>query len=94
MKLLDGLHAKRDLLQKLSRWYGARRIRMLGSVVRLEEDADRDVPSAARRLMTQVFRKTVGCWKNGFVREKLLTVGFYCGDGCESQSRLISNKRV
>ena len=41
--LLDELHAKRDTIQILSRRYGARRIRVFGSVARREERADSDV---------------------------------------------------
>ncbi len=41
--LLDELHAKRDVIQTLSRRYGARRIRVFGSVARREERADSDV---------------------------------------------------
>jgi uncharacterized protein len=41
--LLDELHAKRDAIQTLSRRYGARRIRVFGSVARREERADSDV---------------------------------------------------
>ena len=37
------LHAKRDVIQTLSRRYGARRIRVFGSVARREERADSDV---------------------------------------------------
>ena len=43
MMLLDELHAKRDLIQTLSHRYGARRIRVFGSVARREERADSDV---------------------------------------------------
>ena len=43
MMLLDELHAKRDLTHTLSRRYGARRIRVFGSVARREENADSDV---------------------------------------------------
>ena len=42
MMLLDELHAKRDPYT-LSRRYGARRIRVFGSVARREERADSDV---------------------------------------------------
>ena len=41
--LLDELHAKRDAILTLSRRYGARRIRVFGSVARREERADSDV---------------------------------------------------
>jgi uncharacterized protein len=41
--LLDELHEKRDVIQTLSRRYGARRIRVFGSVARREERADSDV---------------------------------------------------
>lgn len=41
--LLDELHAKRDVIQTLSRRFGARRIRVFGSVARREERADSDV---------------------------------------------------
>ena len=43
MLLLDKLHAKRDLIQALSRRYGARRIHVFGSVARREERIDSDV---------------------------------------------------
>lgn len=41
--LLDELHAKRDAIQSLGRRYGARRIRVFGSVARREEHANSDV---------------------------------------------------
>jgi hypothetical protein len=41
--LLDELHLKRDAIQTLGRRYGARRIRVFGSVARREERADSDV---------------------------------------------------
>ena len=41
--LLDELHAQRDVIQTLSRRYGARRIRVFGSVARRVERADSDV---------------------------------------------------
>ena len=41
--LLDQLHAQRDAIHTLSRQYGARRIRVFGSVARREERADSDV---------------------------------------------------
>jgi uncharacterized protein len=41
--LLDELHEKRDAIQTLSRRYGARRIRVFGSVARRKERADSDV---------------------------------------------------
>lgn len=41
--LLDELHAQRDAIQTLSCRYGARRIRVFGSVARREERADSDV---------------------------------------------------
>lgn len=41
--LLDELHSKRDAIQTLGRRYGARRIRVFGSVARREERADSDV---------------------------------------------------
>jgi predicted nucleotidyltransferase len=41
--LLDKLHAQRDVIETLGRQYGARRIRVFGSVARREERADSDV---------------------------------------------------
>ena len=41
--LLDELHLKRDAIQRLSRQYGSRRIRVFGSVARREERTDSDV---------------------------------------------------
>lgn len=41
--MLDELHAQRDAIQTLGRRYGARRIRVFGSVARREERADSDV---------------------------------------------------
>ncbi len=41
--LLDELHAKKDAIQALGGKYGARRIRVFGSVVRGEERPDSDV---------------------------------------------------
>ena len=41
--LLDELHSKRDALHALGGRYGARRIRVFGSVARGEERADSDV---------------------------------------------------
>jgi predicted nucleotidyltransferase len=41
--LLDQLHAQRDAIHMLSRQYGARRIRVFGSVARREERADSDI---------------------------------------------------
>ena len=41
--LLDELHSKRDALHALGGRYGARRIRVFGSVARREERADSDV---------------------------------------------------
>lgn len=41
--LLDELHAKRDAIAALSHQYGARRIRVFGSVARGEERPDSDV---------------------------------------------------
>jgi len=41
--LLDELHAQREAIQTLSRRYGARRIRVFGSVARREERPDSDV---------------------------------------------------
>ena len=41
--LLDELHLKRDTLHELGGRYGARRIRVFGSVARGEERADSDV---------------------------------------------------
>jgi Nucleotidyltransferase domain len=41
--LLDELHAKRDVIQTLSRRFSARQIRVFGSLARREERADSDV---------------------------------------------------
>ena len=41
--LLGELHLKRDAIQRLGRQYGARRIRVFGSVARREERTDSDV---------------------------------------------------
>jgi predicted nucleotidyltransferase len=41
--LLDELHAQRKTIHTLCRRYGARRIRVFGSVARREERADSDV---------------------------------------------------
>jgi uncharacterized protein len=41
--LLDELHSQREAIQTLSRRYGARRIRVFGSVARREERPDSDV---------------------------------------------------
>ena len=41
--LLDELHAQRDVIKTLGRQYGARRIRVFGSVARREERTDSDV---------------------------------------------------
>ena len=41
--LLDELHAKRSDISELGRRYGARRIRVFGSVARREERPDSDV---------------------------------------------------
>ena len=41
--LVDELHLKRDAIQRLSRQYGARRIRVFGFVARREERTDSDV---------------------------------------------------
>ena len=41
--LLDELHSQRETIQTLSRRYGARRIRVFGSVARREERPDSDV---------------------------------------------------
>lgn len=41
--LLDELHAQREAIHTLSRRYGARRIRVFGSVARREERVDSDV---------------------------------------------------
>lgn len=41
--LLDELHSRRDAIQRLGHQYGARRIRVFGSVARREERADSDV---------------------------------------------------
>jgi predicted nucleotidyltransferase len=41
--LLDELHAKRDAIERLSRQYGARRIRVFGSVARREERPESDI---------------------------------------------------
>jgi len=41
--LLDSLHAKRDAIESARREFGARRIRVFGSVARGEERLDSDV---------------------------------------------------
>jgi predicted nucleotidyltransferase len=41
--LLDELRAQREMIETLGRRYGARRIRVFGSVARGEEQADSDV---------------------------------------------------
>lgn len=41
--LLDEIHSKKAAINALSRQYGARRIRVFGSVARGEEQADSDV---------------------------------------------------
>ncbi len=41
--LLDELHAQRHTIQALGRQYGARRIRVFGSVARREDRTDSDV---------------------------------------------------
>ncbi|MDO8903181.1 nucleotidyltransferase family protein [Hydrogenophaga sp.] len=41
--LLDELHAQRDVIQSLGTRYGARHIRVFGSMARREERADSDV---------------------------------------------------
>ena len=41
--LLDELHAQRQAIQALSRQYGARRIRVFGSVARREDRIDSDI---------------------------------------------------
>ncbi|ANF59134.1 nucleotidyltransferase family protein [Halotalea alkalilenta] len=41
--LLDELHRQRDTIEALARRYGARRIRVFGSVARGEEGPDSDV---------------------------------------------------
>jgi hypothetical protein len=41
--LLDSLHAKRDAIESARREFGARRIRVFGSVARREERLDSDV---------------------------------------------------
>ncbi len=41
--LLDDLHAQKDAIVALGGQYGARRIRVFGSVARCEERADSDV---------------------------------------------------
>lgn len=41
--LLDELHAKKGIIETLSREYGARRIRVFGSVARGEETAESDI---------------------------------------------------
>jgi len=41
--LLDELHAQRQAIQALGRQYGARRIRVFGSVARREDRTDSDV---------------------------------------------------
>ncbi len=41
--LLESLHAKRDAIASACREFGARRIRVFGSVARGEESADSDI---------------------------------------------------
>lgn len=41
--LLDDIHRKRDVIARLCQQYGARRLRMFGSVARREERVDSDV---------------------------------------------------
>ena len=41
--LLDVLHAKKDMIHAACRQYGARRIRVFGSVARGEEQPDSDI---------------------------------------------------
>lgn len=41
--LLDQLHAQRNAIEQACRQYGARRIRVFGSVARREDRADSDV---------------------------------------------------
>jgi hypothetical protein len=41
--LLDEIHRKRDVIARLCRQYGARRLRVFGSVARREERVDSDV---------------------------------------------------
>jgi uncharacterized protein len=41
--LLDKLHAQRDAIASIARQYGARRIRVFGSVARGEEGPDSDI---------------------------------------------------
>ena len=41
--LLDEIHSKREAIERLGRQYGARRIRVFGSVARREERVDSDV---------------------------------------------------
>jgi uncharacterized protein len=41
--LLDEIHSKREVIERLGRQYGARRIRVFGSVARREERIDSDV---------------------------------------------------
>lgn len=41
--LLDDLHTKKETIENLSKKFGARRIRVFGSVVRGEETTDSDV---------------------------------------------------
>ena len=41
--LLDELHAQRQAIQALCRQYGARRIRVFGSVARREDRTDSDI---------------------------------------------------
>jgi hypothetical protein len=43
LMLLDTLHAQRDEIEGLARRYGARRLRVFGSVARREEGPDSDV---------------------------------------------------
>lgn len=41
--LLDDLHAKKGVIEKLSREFGAEHIRVFGSVARCEETPDSDI---------------------------------------------------
>jgi predicted nucleotidyltransferase len=41
--LLDEIHRKREIIARLGNQYGARRVRVFGSVARREERADSDV---------------------------------------------------
>jgi uncharacterized protein len=41
--LLDDLHEKKRLIEEMATLYGARRIRVFGSVARREERADSDI---------------------------------------------------